>query len=73
MAKWSAFLHKVRSYQYSDIGTYWERGNENEIDIIAMNDEEKTMLIAEVKRESKKIDLIELQRKALKLVAKNTE
>ena len=38
-----------------------------------MNDEEKTMLIAEVKRESKKIDLIELQRKALKLVAKNTE
>ena len=56
------FLEKLKlSNQYSDIGTYWERGNENEIDIIAVNDDFKTMLIAEVKRQSKKIDINKLQ------------
>ena len=66
------FIEKLKlSNQYSDIGTYWERGNDNEIDIVAVDDDKKTMLIAEVKRQSKKIDIQALQEKATKLVAKN--
>ena len=66
------FIEKLKlSNQYSDIGTYWERGNENEIDIVAVNDDTKTILIAEVKRQAKKIDRNLLQKKAIKLVSKN--
>ncbi|MDK9693228.1 MAG: DUF234 domain-containing protein, partial [Sulfurimonas sp.] len=65
------FIEKLKlSNQYSSIGTYWERGNENEIDIVGVNDDAKTMLIAEVKRQAKKIDIHRLQEKAQKLVTK---
>ncbi len=65
------FVEKLKlSYDYSDIGSYWERGNQNEIDIVAVNDEKKTMLIAEVKRNPKKIELKVLEKKASKLMAK---
>ncbi len=65
------FIEKLKlSNQYSDIGTYWERGNENEIDIVGVNDDTKTMLIVEVKRQAKKIDINKLQKKATKLVSK---
>jgi len=66
------FLEKLKlSNQYSNIGTYWEKGNENEIDIVAVNDNEKTMLIAEVKRRSQKIDINKLKSKSEKLVSKH--
>lgn len=66
------FIQKLKlSSNYSDIGTYWERGNENEVDIVAINDDSKTMLIAEVKRQAKKIDMDKLQVKATKLVSKH--
>jgi len=65
------FQEKLRlSYEYSAIGNYWERGNQNEIDIVAINEDEKRMLIGEVKRNSKKIDLHKVEQKALKLTAK---
>ena len=65
------FQEKLRlSYNYSTIGNYWERGNQNEIDIVALNEDEKRMLIVEVKRNPKKIDLHRLEQKALKLTAK---
>ena len=65
------FIEKMKlSNQYSDIGTYWERGNKNEIDIVGVNDDSKTMLIAEVKRQAKKIDIKKLQEKATKLLSK---
>lgn len=65
------FVEQLKlSYDYSDIGSYWERGNQNEIDIVAVNDEKKTMLIAEVKRNPKKIDIKVLEKKALKLMEK---
>ena len=65
------FVEQLKlSHDYSDIGSYWERGNQNEIDIIAVNDEKKTMLIAEVKRNPKKIDIKVLEKKASKLMAK---
>lgn len=66
------FIEKLKlSQNYSDIGTYWERGNVNAIDIVAVNDDAKKMLIAEVKREAKKIDLNLLQEKAQKIVSKH--
>lgn len=65
------FVEQLKlSYAYSDIGSYWERGNQNEIDIVAVNEEQKTILIAEVKRNPKKIDFKVLEEKALKLKAK---
>ena len=53
--------------QYSAIGTYWEKGNQNEIDVVAVNDLEKTILFAEVKRKSENISLPLLKQKAKNL------
>ena len=65
------FVEQLKlSHNYSNIGSYWERGNQNEIDIVAVNDEKKTMLFVEVKRNAKKIDLKVLEAKASKLMAK---
>jgi hypothetical protein len=68
------FIEKLKqTNNYSNIGTYWERGNKNEIDIVAINEEKKTMLIAEVKRNPKKISLEKLKTKAQKLLQKHPE
>ena len=65
------FVEQLKlSYNYSNIGSYWERGNQNEIDIVAVNDEKKTMLFVEVKRNAKKIDLKVLEAKASQLMKK---
>lgn len=65
------FQEKLRlTGQYSAIGNYWERGNKNEIDIVALNEDKKYMLLAEVKRNPDKIDLKKLEQKSQKLVAK---
>ncbi len=53
--------------KFSTIGTYWEKRNQNEIDIVAVNDFEKTVLLAEVKRNKKNISIPELQEKSLNL------
>ena len=64
-------LEKLKlSNKFSNIGTYWESKNQNEIDIVAINDLEKTMLIGEVKINPKKIDMNILKQKATKLVSK---
>ncbi|MDH8702495.1 ATP-binding protein [Bacteroides sp. 224] len=46
------------------IGSYWDSKGENEIDLIALNDLDKTAIVAEVKRNPKKIDMTLLQGKA---------
>lgn len=53
---------------YSLIGRYWEKGNQNEIDIVAVNDNEKTVLFAEVKRNKTKISPSLLKSKSVKLL-----
>ena len=64
-------LEKLKlSNKFSNIGTYWESKNQNEIDIVAINDLEKTILIGEVKINPKKIDMNILKQKATKLVSK---
>ena len=45
------------------IGGYWDNKGENEIDVIAINDLNKTAIAAEVKRNSNKIDMNILQLK----------
>jgi len=65
------FIEKLKfSNNYSEIGTYWERANKNEIDIVAVNEDKKTMLIVEVKINPKKISIEKLQLKATKLIQK---
>jgi AAA+ ATPase superfamily predicted ATPase len=54
---------------FSLIGPWWEKGNQNEIDIVALNEAEKYALIGEVKRQKAKISLNVLQAKAKKLLA----
>ena len=39
------------------IGNFWDNNGENEIDLIALNDFDKTATIAEIKRNPKKISL----------------
>lgn len=53
--------------KYSLIGSYWEKGNKNEIDIIAVNQEQKKAIIVEVKLNKNKISLTSLKEKAKKL------
>lgn len=50
------------------IGSYWERYNNNEIDIVALNEYEKTAIIVEVKRNGNKINLDHLQQKSANLL-----
>ncbi|MDR1785527.1 MAG: DUF234 domain-containing protein, partial [Spirochaetaceae bacterium] len=54
---------------FSVIGSYWERANQNEIDIVALNEGEGTAVIAEVKRQPENIHLCALREKASNLAA----
>lgn len=58
---------------YNRLGSYWEAKNLNEIDIVAINDLDKELLIAEVKTNPKKLNLYELQRKSENLLAKYSD
>jgi AAA+ ATPase superfamily predicted ATPase len=65
------FIEKLKSSNnYTNIGTYWEKKNQNEIDIVAINEETKTMLLAEVKINKDKINIDILKEKSKKIVEK---
>lgn len=53
----------VEEERVTMIGSYWDNKGLNEIDLIALNDLDKTAIIAEVKRNPNKIDLNLLQAK----------
>lgn len=62
------FIEKLKtSGEYSTIGTYWERSNQNELDIVAINEIAKKVLIAETKLNARKINLEHVKQKSLKL------
>lgn len=67
------FLNEFKTQNYNQVGRYWERGNQNEIDIVAVNDMDKKMVIVEVKMNPQKIQLDQLKRKAEKLVAQRPD
>ena len=54
--------------QFNHIGAYWERGHQNEIDVVAINEIEHTILIAEVKFNNAKINLDYLKAKSQNLL-----
>jgi AAA+ ATPase superfamily predicted ATPase len=60
----------IESKQFSAIGNYWESGNANEIDIIAVNDLKKQLSFFEVKRQKSKINLNSLKEKSQNILSK---
>lgn len=74
-ATWSGrilerFFHELyaASGKYNRIGSYWERGNKSEIDLVAVNDLRKELVIAEIKRNKSRISLPALRHKAERLL-----
>jgi hypothetical protein len=59
--------------QFNIIGNYWERGNQNEIDLIAINELEKRMMICEVKTNIKNFRRKQLIEKSRKIIQKYPE
>jgi uncharacterized protein len=53
---------------FSEIGNYWDKGNLNEIDLIAINTELKTVEFAEIKLNKQKINLNILKEKSKRLI-----
>jgi uncharacterized protein len=53
---------------FSEIGNYWEKGNLNEIDLIAINKQLKTVEFAEIKLNKQKINLNILKEKSKVLI-----
>ncbi|MCP4155591.1 MAG: ATP-binding protein [bacterium] len=53
---------------FNRIGNFWEKGNQNEIDLVAVNDMKKEMVIAEIKLNKSKIRLEGLKQKSKPLL-----
>ena len=63
------FREKIMNEEnLSQIGSYWESKNQNEIDIVALNEYKKKVIIAEVKRNADIINLYDLKNKSANLV-----
>ncbi|MFH0985909.1 MAG: ATP-binding protein [Candidatus Omnitrophota bacterium] len=54
--------------RYNRIGSYWDRSHQNEVDLVAINDMKKEMVVAEVKLNPKKINIEDLKRRASRLL-----
>jgi len=60
----------IKSIKPRSIGNYWERGNQNEIDIVAVDEIDKKLLLCEVKLSSKRLNRDELVRKSVNIIEK---
>ena len=60
---------KKSNPEYGEIGTYWEKKNQNEIDIVAINEIEKKVEISEVKMNKDKISINRLKEKSQQLIS----
>ena len=60
----------VESKRFGRIGGYWDAKGQNEIDIVAINDLDKEILIAEVKRRQKRYNEAKLIEKSHVLLKK---
>jgi hypothetical protein len=59
--------------QFNMVGTYWEKGNQNEIDLVAINELEKKIMLCEVKTNIKNFRINQLKKKSKKIVMKYPE
>lgn len=67
------FRQKYReSGKYNIVTNYWEKGGDNEIDLIAVNETDKKIVIGEVKRNKKRISLALLENKSKAIVQKKS-
>lgn len=55
---------------YNIVTNYWEKGGQNEIDLVAVNEADREIVIGEVKRNKRRIDLNTLEHKAETIVQK---
>lgn len=55
---------------YNIVTNYWEKGGTNEIDLVAVNEADREMVIGEVKRNVSRIDLHRLEEKSKNIVEK---
>ncbi len=60
----------IGSKQFNHIGSYWDKQGQDEIDIVAIDDFNKTILIVEVKRQLKKYSESKLIMKSKSLLQK---
>ena len=58
----------IESDSFSEVGSYWDKKGENEIDIIALNEMEKQLFFYEVKRNKKRISIPELEKKSINII-----
>ena len=63
----------LESKQFSEIGNYWNKKGEDEIDIVALNDMEKSMIFYEVKRNKNRISIPLLEKKSKELICKYSD
>ncbi len=59
----------IENEKVMSIGSYWDSKGENEIDILALNELDKTALVAEVKRNPKKVNLNQLSTKVDSIIS----
>jgi len=64
------FIELLKQESFGQIGSYWERGNANEIDIVAVDDLEKRVVICEIKLSAKRLNRDALVVKSQKLLQK---
>ena len=53
--------------KFTMVGNWWDRKGKNEIDMVALNEFDKTCLVAEIKRNKDRISMKDLQEKVLAL------
>ena len=64
------FREKIAmSGDFTSVGSYWEKGNRNEIDVVAIDDMRRKVLIAEVKLRKKNLRPTLLRQSARNLVS----
>lgn len=59
----------MQTGEYTRIGNWWDKKGEREIDMVALNEFDKKCVIAEIKRNNKKLNFAELETKATTLTA----
>ena len=61
------------SQAYTSIGNYWDRKGETEIDFIAVNEIEKSIDFAEIKRQKNNVSIEKLRQKAAEFLIQNPQ
>lgn len=53
----------MESGLFTQVGNWWDRKGENELDIVAINEFDMTGIVAEVKRNPRKVSMAKLEEK----------